>query len=295
MRKAQQTASKGRNMMKKIIYIIILTLSALALVSCSSSAPRAESSPPDGSVGGTGNVNADSTGGFWSTAPYFDELVFHGAAGVRSNREDAIRLALEDAARKASIFTRVQGKFVSYSNTAVNFFDYRSETESSLFHDENYANYSENFIFDPETDVLQDHHAVFVRVRYPSAVPAAISYRLQFYHGTAKPGWIDNPPPVSGYITGIGYADRRASHADTVKVSYENAVFAIILNISSTVEGSMAAVRGSDGFGSQSTGEVKVSAEGVLQGFYVLDFWVDPASQAVWTLAIAKPDLQDTF
>jgi hypothetical protein len=279
--------------MKKII--VVLALSTFALFSCKSSTPRAENSPPAGSIGGADHVGTDKAGGFWSTVPVFEGVIFHGAAGVRSNREEAIRLALEDAARKASMFTRVQGKFVSYNNTAVSFFDYRSGTESSLSHDENYTDYIENFIFDPETDVLQDHNAVFVRVRYPSAVPVDISYRLQSYHGTARPGWIDNQPAVSGYITGIGYADRRASHADTVKISYESAVFSIIRNISSAVEGSMADVRGSGGFGSPNTGEVKVSAEGVLLGFYVLDFWVDPASQAVWTLAIAKPGPQDTF
>jgi hypothetical protein len=232
-------------------------------------------------------TEGNENGGFWNTLPVFNDLVFHGAAGIRFDREAAIRLALEDAARKAALFTRLEGRIVLYNNTGAGLLDYRSDTERVLIHDEEYQKYIERFIFDPDTDVLEENHTVFVRVRYPSTAPPDIPGGL-FSHGAAKPGWIDEPPHSSGYLTGIGFAGRRTSHADTVRISYENAIFSIIRTISSVVDGKTTDVRQSGGF-AYGLGESRIRAEGALTAFYVLDFWRDPASGAVWTAAIAKP------
>ncbi|MDR2757851.1 MAG: LPP20 family lipoprotein [Spirochaetaceae bacterium] len=261
--------------MKKYIFMVILCVFIFS--SCRSSSSRTEAPPQD-----------NGKNGFWNTLSVSGELVFHGVAGTRFDREASIRLALEDAARKAAMFTQVKGRIAFYGKTGVTFWDYQADTESTLDIETDYQKYIENFIFDSETDVLQEHNAIFVRVRYPSAVLVDIPYPFQSSHGAAKPGWIDEPPLVPGYVTGIGYAGRRMSYGDTVKGSYENAAFSIIRNISSAVEGSMADVHGAGGSVSN---ESRMSAEAVLIGFYVLDFWLDPADQTVWTLAIAKSDI----
>lgn len=268
--------------LRKVMTIIFISLLlALALPSCTlAPIPR---------LGRTlRGTEGDENGGFWNTLPVSNDLVFHGAAGLRFDRKAAIRLALEDAARKAALFTRLEGRIVLYSNTGAGLLDYRSDTESALIYDEEYQKYIERFIFDPDTDVLEDNHTVFVRVRYPSTAPPDIPSGRLFSHGAAKPGWIDEPPHISGYLTGIGFAGRRASHADTVRISYENAIFSIIRTISSVVDGKTTDVRQSGGF-AYGLGESRIRAEGALTAFYVLDFWRDPASGAVWTVAIAKP------
>ncbi|MDR2020091.1 MAG: hypothetical protein LBQ14_04920 [Treponema sp.] len=257
--------------MKK--YIFMLTLCVFVFSSCRTTSSGVAASPQD-------------AGGFWDTAPVSGELIFHGAAGVRFDRDASIRLALEDAARKAAMFTQVGGRIVFYGKTGVNFWDYQVDTENSLFIDQDYEKYIEHFTFDSERDVLQEYNTIFVRVRYPSPVPVNIP-RLQSSHGGARPGWIGEPPRIPGYVTGIGYAGRRISYGDTVKDSYENAVFSIIRNISSTVTGNTADVQGSGG---PASNESRIAAGAMLKEFYVLDFWVDPVNQTVWTLAIAKPD-----
>jgi hypothetical protein len=254
---------------------VIFALFLFVFLSCKSSASQVETPPQEA-----------GDRGFWSTEPFFNEVIFHGAAGVRVDREESIRLALEDAARKAALFTRTEGKTIFYNKTGAGFWDYRSDTESILIYDEDYQKYIENFIFDSELDVLQDNNAIFVRTRYPSAGPVDIPYRFRSSRSAGKPGWIDEPPLIRGYVAGIGYAGRRSSHADTVKISYENAAFAIIRNIYSTVTGNTADIQGPGASASQ---ESEITAEAVLTGFYVLDFWVDPSSRAVWTLAVAKP------
>jgi hypothetical protein len=268
-------------MVRNFFFILVFFVFVFVFLSCKSSSSKTEAPPQEAAPQESGN------GAFWNTRPFFNELVFHGAAGVRVDREESIRLALEDAARKAALFTRVEGKIVFYNRTGAGLWDYRSDTESTLIHDEDYEKYIEDFIFNSELDVLQEDNTVFVRTRYPSPLPVDIPYGFQSSRAAGKPGWVDEAPLITGYVAGIGYAGRRSSPADTVKASYENAVFAIIRDISSAVEGNTADLQGPGGSALQ---ESKISAEAALKGFYVLDFWVDPASRAVWTLAVAKPD-----
>jgi hypothetical protein len=259
---------------------LIMMIFSLSLWSGCKSPPAAETPP----------VSVPEENDFWDTTPLSGELIFHGAAGVRSKREESIRLALEDAARRAAIFTRVEGQFVSYANRGAGFFDYSSEAAGSLWYDENYKNYIEDLIFDPAADVIEERNTVFVRTRYHSPVPAAIRYQSSSFHRDSKPGWVDNPPEISGYVAGVGYAGRRSSHGDTVKASYENAVFSIIKTLFGAVSGTTEEFRGSGTFDFSSASENIITARGVLKGFYTLDFWTDPVNHAVWTLAIARTE-----
>jgi hypothetical protein len=100
---------------------------------------------------------------------------------------------------------------------------------------------------------------------------------------------VDTPPEtISGYAAGIGYAGRRNAHRDTVIASYENAVLAIIQNQSSSAWSSTEGFRGSGFLDYSAVTKKGTSASGVLTGFYVLEIWVDPATKAVWTLAVAR-------
>jgi hypothetical protein len=256
-------------MMKKAFSLLLWGIFLFS--SCRSISSRNEAPPQE-----------DGSSDFWNTLSFSDELIFHGVAGIRFDRKESIRLALEDAARKVAMFTQVAGRMKFYGKAGVDFWDYRADTESVLVYDQDYQKYIEIFIFDVERDVLQEHNTIFVRIRYPSAGLEDLPYRFQSLHGDVKPGWIDNPPVIPGYVTGIGYAGRRISYGDTVKNSYENAVFSIIRNISSVVAGNTVDVQGS------ASNESRMNADAVLKGFYVLDFWRDPSNQTVWTLAIAK-------
>jgi hypothetical protein len=100
---------------------------------------------------------------------------------------------------------------------------------------------------------------------------------------------VDNPPvDISGYAVGVGYAGRRDAHRDTVIASYENAILAIIQNQSINVWGASIGFHGSGFLDYSELNQKGMSANGVLTGFYVLEIWMDPATRAVWTLAIAR-------
>jgi hypothetical protein len=222
-----------------------------------------------------------------STFPENGRLVFTGVAAVRSRMEDSINLALEEAAKKVSIFERVEGAINFYSSLGGRFLDYRSETISAVDYDRDYKGYIEKLEYDPDTDVFQYGNAVFVRTRYKGSLP--LNYEPLPAGPGGRPGWVDNPPEtISGYAAGVGYAGRRNAHRDTVIASYENAVLAIIRNRTSQAWSANTDFQGAGFLDYSTVSRGGMSAGGVLTGFYVLEIWIDPAAKAVWTLAIAR-------
>jgi hypothetical protein len=231
-------------------------------------------------------------GDFWNLSPVNEknELIFIGVAGVRINQQEAIDLALEDAARRVAFFQAVSGELLQRVEIGTGFLDYRSENQATLHYDEEgYRKYRDVLVFDPEQDVRIEHQAVFVRTRYQASRSFLIRHRYAAKY--ERPQWVDNPPKqISDFWVGVGFAGPRLYHKDTVIASYENAVFSIIASISNTVTAKIETTQDSGRtFSSFSAiNSHEVSASGTLRGFYVLETWTDPATKAVWSLAIAE-------
>jgi hypothetical protein len=250
-------------------------------LSCGTTAPPDKGAAP-------GKADGLSEENFWNAVPVDNELIFHGTAGILSDRGKSIRLALEDAARKLAVFNAVEGRFYSYTRIGAGALDYRSETQTALNYDQNYKSYVESLSFDPERDVRQSGNAIFVRARYRSPVPVSIPPIPRSPGGREKPAWIDTPPLIGGYLVGLGHAGRRSSPGDTVNVSFESAVFSIIKNTSTLMTGTTEDYQGSGVLDFSSSAGGGMISGGILKGFYVLDTWTDPQTWAVWTLAIAR-------
>jgi hypothetical protein len=232
---------------------------------------------------------------FWDTAPSPDFLFFIGASAIRRDREESIRLALEDAARKTAMYHSLEGRYESRIDVGTGFLEYYADTASSLDYDEDYLKYTEELSYDPERDIVQWENSLFVRARYPLAgsEPGGIAWTAANMPTGAvpdgRPAWVNAPPPdIPGYVYGVGLAGRRAYNRDTVNASCDAAAFAIIRNLSGRVKGGSADVQKSGAFGYSGAASASVSSALILKGFYVLDIWIDPASKAVWTLAIAR-------
>jgi hypothetical protein len=219
------------------------------------------------------------------------DLIFIGGASLRSNRDESINLALEDIARRISIFHGVEGEFVSYLKTGSSFFDYESDTRSFLSFNEDYLGFTENLEYDPGADVMQIDNSIFVRARFKGPQAMRIQYEMPAVtEGSARPAWVDSAPTeISGHRVGVGYAGRRASHRDTVNASFEAAIFSIIRTVSGEVSADATNYQGPGTFDYRSTAATTVKTRGKLNGFYVLDTWIDRSNMSVWTLAIARP------
>jgi hypothetical protein len=268
---------KGPSVKKNYIPLVLLVFS-LVISACSSPPP----SSPENSPESPAQVN------FWNSPS--GDLIFIGGENVRSNRDESINLALQDIARKISIFHAVEGEFVSYNKTGSSFFDYASDTQSSITFNEDYLGFMENLEYDPAADIIQIDNTIFIRARFKGAERIQIDYRTPAPAG-GRPLWVDSPPTeISGYRVGIGYAGRRSSHRDTVNASFEAAIFSIIRAVFGQISADAVNLQGSGTFDYRSVSDATVRARGKLNGFYVLDTWIDPSNMSVWTLAIARPD-----
>jgi len=262
-----------------------IAVSALAFLFCVSCA-----GVPWFSAGN--NAPADAPAPFFSSLPDENGLVFIGSAGKRSNPEETLQLALEDAARQIAVFQKVSGEYLIVNNTGSGAFDYVNDTYTYLNYDiEGSKQYVDSLSFNAETDTLETENILFVRTRYGSALPFPLKYR-PVHSDNRKPAWVDNPPlDIEGYETGIGYSGRYSSLSDTYKNSARNAVFDIIRKINSTSKSADTLYQNTGSlFGYKTSNNNSVHSYGTLTGFYVLDTWLDPKTKSVWTLAIAvKP------
>ena len=225
-----------------------------------------------------------------SPSPAGGELVFTGVSDRFSSRDDSIQAALRDAARQLSFFNSVKGQAVAQERIGAGVFDYSHETERSLSYDEDLEKYLDQLQFDPSLDVFESNNAIFViaRVSAGQPMPSPAGYSA----GRERPAWVNSPPrTIGGFIAGVGFAGRHSSHKDTVIASYENAVFALIENISVQVTNEQEIYQNSySAFGFDMNSGSTVESRAALKNFYVIESWTDPANLAVWTLAVASED-----
>ena len=232
---------------------------------------------------------------FLFTAPREGELVFLGVAGKRSSHKETLKYALEDAARRVAIFNRVSGEYEVESSMGAGIFGISNNPpRTDLDYDkDNVEVYVDRLNYNAEnkSDTIEVDKTVFIRTTYPGALPFPINYRPTYSLKDKKPSWVDNPNVViQGYEVGIGYSWRQSSPYRTWINSYNNAVFSIIKNINFYVRSEFVIYQNTgDLFGNtNSTNKNTTYSSGTLYGFYILDAWMDPATKAVWTLAIAR-------
>jgi hypothetical protein len=218
----------------------------------------------------------------WITSPTSNELVIVGVSGRQTKKEAEIQLAREDAARKVSMYFGVSAEVESSQYTGVGFFEVAVDTTVTVEYDQQIERYLDKLVFDPERDVFTMNNAVYVRFTYPASFPGNISYQFD-RNPNGSPRWTTSPPhEISGFPVGIGFVRRQERLRDAVMKSYEAAVASIVSNMSSSM------TSGETVTSNQSTSFVLQQSKGKLTSFLVLETWIDPVSEAVWTLAVAR-------
>jgi hypothetical protein len=256
-----------------------LFISVLLCTACAGSAPVA------------GNTTASGIPlYFLNSIPAGNGLVFIGAAGKRSNPKETLQLALEDAARRIALFHMVSGEYAIENNIGSGAFDYVNNTYTSLSYDEERLKlYVDALQYNADTDIIEIENTLIVRAVYPLTLSVPVKYRPSYGIVDQKPSWVDNSSlEIEGYEVSVGYSGRYSSLTDTLKHSYQNAIFAIIRNINTTSKNSDMLYQNTGNlFGYKTASDNVTYSYGALNGFYILDTWFDPKTKSVWTLAIA--------
>jgi hypothetical protein len=267
----------------KLVLIYTLIFSSCVLLK---NGPVVQSGSHRGEVSASSRSSAGSSS-FWATTPENGSLVFVGGAASRTNKEEAIRYALLDAARKVSLYLGFYGKSVFVLDVGAGHLDFNTDSELELFYDPDYEKYIEEFEFDLDTDVLVLENSVFVRVRWPA--PVLLDTNFVSRWSSNQPDWSLNPPEtIDGYLAAVGRSGSHSRTYSAVIASYEKAIASLLYNKYSSIDAEAASVEvGSSTMAATSNKEV---ARGDIVQFYILEVWIDPADRSVWTLAIAKND-----
>ena len=256
------------NAMKKIAAALCVSLLFCACASSGAS----------GSAGGSfapGNS-------FWITLPRPGSLVIIGASGRQSKRDAEIELAREDAARKAAMYHRVQADVENIQNIGPHSLYYYTGYEMDLDYDADLPKYADALTFNSSRDVLKVDGGVIVRFSYPSSFPASINYGFA-READGSPAWVRHPPDeIGGFMAGVGFSARQFYFRDTFEKSCDAAIAALVSKLSTVVTVDMT----SDG--DRNSIVTYQRSAGQLDHFLVLEIWIDPKNQSVWTLAIAS-------
>ena len=229
------------------------------------------------------SMKEQAASGHWITAPSENSLIIIGISGLLVKKDDEISTAKEDAARKAAMYHGIRGNIESLHNNGANFFDYIADSKVDLDYDTDYEKYIDKLTFDPKTDVLKTDNLVFVRFKYTTeSVPVNFTASVS---NDGRPNWTYSRdlPHFDGFLTAVGFARNQVKFKDTIKKSIESAAARMIEDISTKI---VSTDKSATGMGASSM--IQTRSEGKLNSFQILEFWIDPKTGYVYTLAIAR-------
>lgn len=220
--------------------------------------------------------------GHWIIKPSNNTLTIIGVSSPMIRRKDEINAAQEDAARKAAMYLGIQGRIETANSAGAGFVDYQHDSTVEIIYDTGFEKYKTQLAFDPENDVLVTREGVFIRFHYPAEI-AYINYNSTIVNG--RPSWLKNSekPEFEGYITAVGFSRNQRWLKDTIQKSTEDAVARMIESLSNTVN-----TKEESATGQGSSSFVHIVSEGKLYGFQVIEFWIEPETRYVYTLAVAR-------
>jgi hypothetical protein len=252
-----------------------LVFAALVLCTCKSSGALNSGAKP-----------RQALESFLVTPPKPDTLIIIGVSGRQSKRENEIELAREDAARKAAMYNGVRVSFETLHNTGTSFFDYYTGSEINLEYDRELEKYKDKLVFNENTDLMALERGVIIRFSFAASFPRNIGYSFA-RNPDGRPEWIANPPgKINGLIAGVGYSGRLSRFRDTFEKSCDAAAADIVSRLSTVLEAKETYID------YKNTSLIHQYSEGYLERFLVLEIWIDPATQAVWTLAVAGNEVE---
>jgi hypothetical protein len=220
--------------------------------------------------------------GHWITKPTNNMLTIIGISNPLTRRQDEINAAKEDAARKVAMYFGIQGRIESVNKTSVNFLDYQNDSNAKLLYDTEYKKYIDQLTFDQKNDLLITDEGIFIRFQYKTDV-AGINYSSSTVNG--RPKWTINgeKPEFEGFVTAIGFSKNQRRLKDSIMKATQDAALRMIESLSMAIDSKEVTVTG---HGSSSF--IHTVSEGNLYGFQVIEFWIEPKTSFVYSLAIAK-------
>jgi hypothetical protein len=225
---------------------------------------------------------AQYNAGYWITRSSNNKLTVIGVSNPMLRRQDEITSAKEDAARKVAMYFGIHGNIETTNRTGTGFFDFSHDSNIEMIYDANHEKFLEQLTFDPQNDVLRTSEAIFIRFQYETAV-TSINYNSA--NIDVRPDWTrnQNKPELDGYVTVVGFSRNQRRLKDTIYRATEDAIIRMIEDLSTIINTKEISIAEQ---GASSV--IHARSEGRLNNFRVIEFWIDPETRFVYTLAIAR-------
>jgi len=223
--------------------------------------------------------------GHWIAGSQDGELIVIGVTGRHEWRgsDYEIEAAKNDAARKVAMFYGLRGIIEVVDAAGSSVFDFIFDSRVKLEHIVDYRQFLDRLRFDRDRDVFVHDYGTMVRFRYAASV-TQVNF-VGSIRANGRPNWLDRRrlPELEGYIVEIGFSENQWYLEETVMLSAANVAARMIRNISTRVD-----FVGGDIAGEDAAVRTHFRSEGVLHGFRVLEFWIDPRNGHAYTLGIAR-------
>ncbi|MCL2600572.1 MAG: LPP20 family lipoprotein, partial [Treponema sp.] len=144
-----------------------------------------------------------------------------------------------------------------------------------------YTRFLERLTYDRNRDVLVFEGGTLVRFRYAARV-APVNF-VATVGVDGRPCWVNSTPSLDGHMVAVGFSQNQVWLRDTVMRSTRATAARLIKSISTTVQTTEV-----DVVGQGSVTYIHSRSTGNLNGFRVLEFWIDPKNMSVYTLGIAR-------
>jgi hypothetical protein len=270
--------------MKVAGFYCLLTVVIPLCVSCAASAPAVKNT-----AAGTktqmpsrraASLEESFDSGHWVTMPSADAITIIGVTGRRANRDEAVREALADAARKAALYHGVRTESAAVLNQGSGFLDYLSDFDYRIDLSNNYEAYIDALVFDEDKDILEKNGLVIVRTRYTGRFDVP-SYESGVEDGI--PLWVKTySAGIPGFLAGVGYSRNKGTLQKTYTASYETALVSLLPQLSTRISNEVI-----DSGGAKMT-SIVTSSKGEFLNVMILETWFDKKTSSVWTLVAAR-------
>jgi hypothetical protein len=220
------------------------------------------------------------TSGYWVTRPSEGIIPVVGITGRRGNRDEAVRAAVADAARRVALYHGVDAEGVVVLNQGSGNLDYFADFDYRMTIHNDPSAYIGSLVFNKDDDVYEKNGSVYVRAKY-SGVAEVPAYDSVMENGV--PDWVINyRADIPGFLTGVGSSRNKGSPQATFQASYENAIVSLLPGLAAKVSGAIIDAKG---------GKLQqniTTSQGSLTDVMILETWVDSRTSSVWTLLVAK-------
>jgi len=210
-------------------------------------------------------------------------LIVIGVANRQMRREREVDIARIDAARRVAMFHGMRGTVESLHRSGADFFDFISDSQIRLEHTVDYLRFVDRLEFDSDSDVFMADGATLVHFRYAARV-IPVNF-VGIIGADGRPNWLSVRylPRVEGHAVAVGVSRNQRWFSDTVMLSAQAAAARLIMDRDTRIQFTVV-----DDTGHVPVAYIRTSSEGILDGFRVLEFWVDPVTGYVFTLGIAR-------